>query len=325
MNPLKIIATEESKSEPPPGRATKKTQREEAKAKFERLWLIHPEQFNPDRNAMERERIQRTKGLIHEFLPLQNASVADLGCGSGMLVRWLAKEGAQVKAVDIASNALKLVEGISGVTPVQDYVPYTTLPDEAFDLVISTDLIGYLPPDQYRLYVSELARLMHAKSQVVCSTAIDIDSEDALQRFATLAETEFHIVKWVFSHHALYIRLLHLLGGPSHYVRLREDRDYQHQQEKKQNTKWKRFWFQLNRSFPMTLFWTGMRVIVHPFLKLVQGSNRILLTLERICRFVWSDAGISHALFIGMRKPLVEHISEEQLPQERKHKREVWE
>ena len=38
--------------------------RQEIQAKFDHLWLTEPEQFDPNRSAMERERIERTWSLL---------------------------------------------------------------------------------------------------------------------------------------------------------------------------------------------------------------------------------------------------------------------
>ena len=102
----------------------------------------------------------------------------------------------------------------------QQCLPHTTLQEEHYDLVISTDAIAYLQQDDFRLYFSELARLVKPQGSLICSTPIDIHSEDALERFIHLAETEFEIEKWVFSYHAYFIRLTRLLASPlSRFVR----------------------------------------------------------------------------------------------------------
>jgi hypothetical protein len=62
-NPLTIISVTPPSPQkmPLPSRLTR---RRELQAKFERLWLLEPEQFNPLRNCMQRERLERTYQLI---------------------------------------------------------------------------------------------------------------------------------------------------------------------------------------------------------------------------------------------------------------------
>lgn len=205
-NRLNIVTEGDRSNSRPKGRDLGRT---EAQAHFERLWLTDPEQFDTSRNIMERERITRTKTLL-DSLPSIKTCI-DLGVGDGVLTRFLADKGIEVTAVDVAKNALKRLEEHHNVTLVQDYVPDTKLSETTFDLVLSTDLIGFLKKNEYRLYVSELVRLSKHDGVIVCSTAIDIHSDDALSLFASLMETEIIIEEWVFSYHRLYIRTLQLL------------------------------------------------------------------------------------------------------------------
>lgn len=262
-----------------------KRRREEALEKFNQLWEKDPDQFNPDRNVMEKERIRKTLALIEDFFSPLNRQVADLGCGYATISQKLCREGAAVLAVDVATVPLALLKdkNIDNLSTRQDYVPRTILADDFYDLVISTEVIAFLPPDEYRLYVSELARIVKSNGCVVCSTAIDIFSEDALQRFANLAETEFKIEKWEFSYHYLYIRLRNMLTAPI------------------------------------------FKNLLSPLVNFVDRSRWLLNSLEKISRFFWADAGISHAIFIGTRRPLLEAPPPEELPVERKQKRQVWE
>lgn len=319
-NRFNIIEVAPSK----PSLLTKKNQyREEAQAQFDHLWQIDPEQFNPLRNSMETERIHRTQLLMDEYFIPSKMHIADLGCGKGIFSRRLAELGAFVKAVDISSIPLRDLQNLPNITTSQDYIPKTMLSDDSLDVIICTDVIAYLPSDQYRLFFSELSRLIHAKGYVICSTPIDINSEDALQRFASLAETEFSIGKWVFSYHACYIRLQHLLAAPTRFAQAGRDKKYR---EKKLNERsgLSRWWFKINSMAIPATIWRGISILMQPFCKFFERNRQILLVLEKFCRFFWNEGGISHAIFIGMRRPLFEPVVENKF-QERKGKREVWE
>lgn len=332
-NRFEIIATEGIEETPRPSQkanspiSLQKKRREEAKAKFERLWLIDPEQFNPNRNCTERERIKRTWNLMMEFFSPENKEIADLGCGSGELSERLCKHGAHVCAVDIASNALKLVEAkqCSYLITSQDYVPRTRLKDDFYDVALSTELIANLPEDEFRLYFSELSRIMKPQGYVVCSTQVDIASQDALQRFGNLAETEFKIEKWVFSYHYLYICLYDLLASPSRFVKARNDSEYRHRKLLEKRSALSRWWFKINSSPFPAIVWRGIEIVLRPVLKFFQQSQRTMRILEKISAFLWSESGISHAIFIGTRRPLIEPLTEDQQPIERKHRKQVWE
>jgi 2-polyprenyl-3-methyl-5-hydroxy-6-metoxy-1,4-benzoquinol methylase len=326
-NRLNIIAVENGPTAPntPPVTLQKK-RREEAKAKFERFWLIDPEKFNPLRNCMERERIARTWNLMLDFFSPEEKQIADLGCGSGVLAKKLAEHKAKVHGIDIASNALKLIEEckIENLTTAQDYVPRTMLKDDYYDVVISTELIANLPADEYRMYFSELSRIMNPKGFVICSTPIDFASEDALQRFASLAETEFKIEQWVFSYHYLYIKLLNFLKAPSHFVKAKNDPEYR-QRELSERSSIGHWWFKLNSKAIPAALWTPVAFIMRPIVKFFQQSHFVLNSFEKISRFIWSESAISHAIFLGIRRPLVTHMPEAEQPVERKQRKQVWE
>jgi 2-polyprenyl-3-methyl-5-hydroxy-6-metoxy-1,4-benzoquinol methylase len=204
MNRLNIVSEEVGSSKP--AKASSKT---EAQARFERLWLKEPEKFDTGRSAMERLRIERTKAFLERLFPVKNA--VDLGVGDGVIARFLVGKGVEVTGVDVAKNALKRLEGTERLVLKQDYVPYTSLDDGAFDLVISTDLIGSLPKQEYRLFVSELVRLSSKEGRIVCSTPIDVHTDGGLDLFVSLLETEIELEEGEYSYHRLSIRILEVL------------------------------------------------------------------------------------------------------------------
>lgn len=303
--------------------------KEEVKAKFERLWLLDPKQFDPMRNCMQRERIDRTLNLFKEFIKPNGKLIADLGCGSGILSKKISEVSelnTQIHAADIASNALKLVNENNhpNIKTFQEYLPRTLLTDDAYDVVISTDVIAYLNPDEYRLYFSELSRLMNSQGYVICSTPIDIKSEDSLQRFAALAETEFSIEKWILSYHSLHIKLYTFLKAPEKFARAIRDPEFC-QSELNKRKGFSKYWFRINSGPIIGLFWRMFQYPIRPLLNFVGQNRAFLLGLESISNFIWDSSSISHAIFIGKRRPLVEYPKKEAMPEERRHKKQVWE
>lgn len=311
-------ANEESFSSP------LKLKRQKAEAYFERLWLVDKEQFNPETNCMGRLRVERTLDLVHNYLSPETKLVSDLGCGFGIFAKHLRDKGAKVDAVDIAKNALDHVANEENITPLQQYVPYTHLEDDHYDLVLSTELIAFLPREDYRIYFSELARLVKKEGHVVCSTPIDIYSEDALQRFASLVETEFNVEKWIFSYHYLWIKFHALLHAPTSFVKAASDQRFRKEQIEKRKGFNKR-WFQANSSRAASFIWTPLKWLFQPILSLVRNNKKFLTSLESLSRFIWQNQAISHAIFIGKRRPLVQPPPDDEIPIERKAKKIIWE
>lgn len=327
-NRLNVVAVSNTSDSIPPKKTvlTNSARKQELQAKFDRLWLEDPEQFNPLRNVKERNRLDRTMEAIKEFVDLSHVLAADLGCGAGALTRRLRDSGASLHAVDISSNALKLLkqQDMHNIEAFQDYLPATSLKDDAYGLVVCTDVIAYLPSNDYRILFAELSRLVSQDGFVACSTPLDINSEDALQRFAMLAETEFQVDKWVFSYHYLYIRLNDFFEAPSRFFKASKDAEYR-KKELNERIALSHWWFKWNSLRIPALFWKLVSLISNPLAHALKQSPRMLTILEKISKFIWSDSGISHVLFIGKRRPLAIPPPPEGPPIERKHKKQVWE
>lgn len=302
------------------------TRRTEAQARFDRLWKTDSHHLDPQRNILEQERIKRSFDLLQSKLSLPDKNVADLGCGKGDFSFLLADAGAHVDAVDISGLALKLLKekGYKNILTFQDYVPSTTLRDNHYDAVICLDLIAYLPADEYRLLFSELARLVKNDGVVLGSSALDIDSDDALQRYIALVETEFQVEEWVLSYNRLWIRLREFLEAPAHFTRAGHDPEYR-QRTLKERRRFGKRWFQWNSQAPLKYLWQPVAWLLSPLTTLVKKNRPLLLGLEKLCKFFWSEAGISHAIFIGKKRPLFVHLPENEVPKIRKQKRQVWE
>lgn len=298
----------------------------EAKARLERLWLQDPRQFDPLRNCMEHERLERTMEIISHFLILSGKLAADLGCAAGVLARRIRDKGATLHAVDISSIALKYFREspLDSIELFEEYVPHTSLRDSAYDLVVCTELIGYLHPNEYRMLFSELSRIVKPDGYIVCSTAVDINTDDAVQKFANLAETEFVIDQWIFSYHRLYIRIKDFFEAPMRFMKASRDHQFRLQSLEGRRSL-DRWWFHFNSSKVMGIFWGGIQILFKPFVNILKSNRGLLLKLEKGCRFIWSDSGISHVILIGKRKPIIEKPPEDQIPRETKHKKMVWE
>lgn len=322
-NPLNIVSVDTATLSPP----KKTSARDLAQSKFDRLWLQNPEQFDPTRNCMEKERLQRSLALIESQGALNGKIAVDLGSGKGDFSRLLRDKGAQVTAVDISANAIKAFEAAGNTENIsiqRDYVPKTLLDDSSFDVVIALDLIAYLDPSEYRLFFAEVARLVNSKGSVVCSTPVDTHSTNALQQFADLAATELQIEKWIFSHHALYLSIKDFFLAPSRFLRASKNKEYRKEALAKRFFL-NHYWFALNSTFPLSFFWKTVNFLFKPILNLLDHNRTLLLFLEKKSSFFFYNGGISHALFIATRKPLMPTADLLQQPIERKQKRQIWE
>lgn len=299
--------------------------RHEVEATMERLWLDDPEQFNPERDAVQRKRVFNTIEAIKKQMPLEHKKCVDLGCGSGVISRLLRDGGAKIDAVDAAANALNRLKthDIHNIRTVQDCLPSTRLDDNAYDLVVCTEMIGYLNSNEYRLLFAELSRLIKKEGTVACSSSLDIDTENALERFAAFAETEFEIDQWVLRHDLLWIRFCSFFEAPARYIKSSQDpREREKQLAKRKATG--KMWFRINSTKPLAVFWRLVNLAAKPMTSRLKQSDAAVNFLEKITKFLWDESGISHALFLGKRRPMAFPLPQNELPVELKHKREVW-
>lgn len=323
-NRLNIIQVSLPENSPYSSESTRSFRTKEQQAKFERLWLLHPEQFDPLRNCMERERLERTWQLLMDYTSLKDKQTADLGCGRGIFSRRMRDAGAQVKAVDIAENALKTLqkEEIEHIHPQQDALPNTSLPDQHYDVVVCTEVIAHLYPDDYRLFFAELARVVRTDGYLICSSAIDIHSDGGVERLASLAQTEFDLLEEVVSYHALHLRLKWFFETPARFIEGARDQEIR-QKEMRVRRGISRWWFRLNTIPPFIWMWRMLDLVASPFVHLLKNNRTLLLKLEKICRFMWDEAGISHYLFIAKRRTL-KQVDPKDIPIERPRRKEIW-
>lgn len=322
---LKIVSETSLRNESPKKSMSVRDYKRDAEAHFNHLWETDPTQFCPFRNCMEALRIERTAELFKEN-DLSGKKAADLGCGYAVLSKKMAKQGAEVDAIDIADIPLQRLEKKKNeaIHPIKDYIPHTKLADQDYDLVLCTELIGDLPKEEYRLFFSELCRLIKPDGHVICSTLLDVYTDGAIQQFASLAETEFTIEKWVLSYHYLWTLLLNFFKAPEKFVKASKDLTYRTQEMAKRRSIY-RFWFKLNSAFLPSLFWRIGQWAFYPFALLLKKSPGLLLILESISRFIWQEEGISHAIFLAKRRPLFEPPPPDEQPIERRTKKIVWE
>ncbi|CUI17084.1 Conserved hypothetical membrane protein [Candidatus Protochlamydia naegleriophila] len=323
---LNIVQTSppSSSNSTPIGGSSRLSRQKENQAKFERLWLVDPEQFNPLRNWMQKERLERTWTLLNSHTELANKKVADIGCGAGVFSRLMRDAGANLEAIDIAENALKQLRkhDMHRIEAKQSGMPATTLPDHNYDVVVCTEIIAELHREDYRLFFAELARLVHPDGYVICSSPIDIHTDGGVHRLIELAQTEFDIIDSQTSYHALYIRLKHSLEAPSRYIQGWKNSTYR-QEELNKRKGVSKLWYSLQTSFALVWLWILFNPLCSLLLTPFHKSRFFLLRMEALCQFLSDEKGISHYIFIAKRRPLTT-VDPQERPIEKPRRKEIW-
>ncbi len=105
----------------------------------------------------ERRRLLRF--LLERFVPDRNATVLDVGCGTGHHLLYLARLGyARARGIDLAPQAIAFCHRL-GLTNVQTAdATRLPFPDAAVDAVLACDVVEHLADDRRAL--RELARVL---------------------------------------------------------------------------------------------------------------------------------------------------------------------
>lgn len=139
-------------------------------------------------------RIQKTIELV----PLQAASLLDVGCGNGAFGNMLleARRDINVTGVDRSKSALKHVKFASQVASI-DALPFE---DESFDMVSCLQVIEHLPNEIYAASLAELARV--ARHHIIVGVPFEEDLENETTQCPqcrTVFNINFHLRSYDFT------------------------------------------------------------------------------------------------------------------------------
>lgn len=117
----------------------------------ERVYYENPDHWVPERYAtLETERARLTR----QWLPQETQSVLDVGCGNGVFTNQLA-ELPRVVGVDRSAASLKYLQ-VSCCQADATYLPFS---NEAFDVVVATEVIEHLPFPVFKQALGEMVRI----------------------------------------------------------------------------------------------------------------------------------------------------------------------
>lgn len=300
----------------------------ERTAYYERIWREDPERFDTLHSSMGRDRFERFKSLFEDSKPSQGQKACDLACGKGIYALWMCRQGLEVDAVDIASNALEQLgrNELPSLRLYHEALPFTRREDNAYNIVVCTDFIAELHPHEYRILLSEISRLVKTDGHIICSTSLDIASEDALERFIQLIETEFEILKTSTAFDRLYIRLYDFFAWPGKIAKSSKSTS-KRSEAISQRRGFNRWLFNI-LSHPHLLFlWKALAFLTNPVSLWINQSDRLRRTCEKLSHFFWQENGISHVIVLAKRRALINpepNLFPHEI-QEPKRKKTVWE
>lgn len=101
--------------------------------------------FKPFNNYEDDKRVRDAYRFIRKYVPLTNGKFLDIGCGGGSLLYFAAKDGWEVKGIEIADGYVDYVKEKLGVEVIHaDFLKLKNF-NEKFDLVSLRHVLEHLP------------------------------------------------------------------------------------------------------------------------------------------------------------------------------------
>jgi ubiquinone/menaquinone biosynthesis C-methylase UbiE len=278
-----------------------KSERQLYEERMQALWEEAPlEKFDPQSSAKGKLRIADTLELLKHHVQIKGSRILDLGCGTGLFATLLAQQGGELTVADVSEKALKYCTH-PNLTCHRVCVPYLPFPDAHFDGLVFTDVIAEIEPALYRLTLSELSRLLKRKGWLVCSTPLDLYSQDAREKFIQLIETEFEIIASKKRYHRLHFYLTRWVDAPMRWVRAGQKNEYRIRELEKRQS-WRYLWFYCNSTKAFSFFWRPAALLLHPLQRLLKRSQRLLLFAERFSEILWGSSALTHIIVIARKR-----------------------
>lgn len=118
--------------------------------------LDYNKKYFEDRNYLDLRMAEAIKILMREY---KFKTVLDVGCGTGLLVKFLNKNNFEATGCDNEKEALKAAYQINKVKVVQGSATKLPFKKNYFDLVASISLIEHLTPQDVETFIKQ-ARLV---------------------------------------------------------------------------------------------------------------------------------------------------------------------
>lgn len=124
----------------------------------------------------------RLEALVREIKQYSPKSVLDVGCGLGILVRRLRKDGIEAIGVDFASILKEKFWGKDELYFLIADAKQLPFKDKSFDLVFSSDFFEHIPEEEIDIVLKEMQRV--GKKVMTCV---------AYEAKLTARQAEYHV------------------------------------------------------------------------------------------------------------------------------------
>ena len=131
------------------------------------------------------------------YLLRKGATVLDVGCGKGFLVKDFRDIGVHAWGIDISEyaieNVMPEVKDYCGVGNAKSLFPHHA---RQFDLVLSINTIHNLPREECAKALREIERVAHKRSYIVVDAYRNDEEKRAMEDWNLTAKTMMHVDEW---------------------------------------------------------------------------------------------------------------------------------
>ncbi len=149
----------------------------------------------------------RLRELIKFFDIKQGMRVLDIGCGRGEMVIFAAKNSAEAVGIDYSENAIYLANFAKNgqSEEIKNRISFKVMDakklsfsDSTFDMVILTDVVEHLYPEELKMVFREIRRVLKNRGLVIIHTAPNKLFNDIFYRFYSYPLGTIVVSLWNF-------------------------------------------------------------------------------------------------------------------------------
>ncbi len=161
--------------------------------------------FNEFKKSFGKILEPRFAEVIKYFDIKANTRILDIGCGRGEMVFYAAGEGAEAVGIDYSKDAIDLAKFAQKKQQkdIQNRTEFFFMDakklefkNSSFDLIIMTDVVEHLYPEELELAFKEIKRVLRPKGKLIIHTAPNKLFNDLFYKLYSYPVSSFLIFIW---------------------------------------------------------------------------------------------------------------------------------
>lgn len=145
-----------------------------------------------------RKRLARKIAAFSPWIP-PGKGLIEIGCGKGEMTAAFADRSKTCTGIDVSSEILRSAPRIANVTYIVMDAVTLDLPQDSFDIAISSQLIEHLHPEDVARHFAAVARVLRPGGRYIFNTPNRINGPWDISRYFDDVATGFHLKEWTYT------------------------------------------------------------------------------------------------------------------------------